>query len=50
MLEGQPIGVLQSLDIGQRNKIIKQIKGIGGVIQKQIARVTGIYQSIIFKV
>ncbi|XEQ92272.1 hypothetical protein SCACP_11000 [Sporomusa carbonis] len=50
LLNGQPIGILQSLDIEQRNKIIKQIKGIPGVTQRQIARVTGIHQSIIFKV
>ena len=50
ILKGQPIGVLQSLDIEQRNKIIKQIKGIEGVTQRQIARVTGIHQSIIFKI
>ncbi|WP_094604385.1 hypothetical protein SPSIL_053930 [Sporomusa silvacetica DSM 10669] len=50
LLNGQPIGILQSLDIEQRNKIIKQIKGIVGVTQRQIARVTGIHQSIIFKV
>nr|WP_255451001.1 transposase [Sporomusa sp. KB1] len=50
LLNGQPIGILQGLDIVQRNKIIKQIKGIVGVTQRQIARVTGIHQSIIFKV
>ena len=50
LLNGQPIGILQSLDIEQRNKIIKQIKGSVGVTQRQIARVTGIHQSIIFKV
>ena len=50
LLSGQPIGVLPSLDIEQRNKIIKQIKGIVGVTQRQIARVTGIHQSIIFKI
>ena len=50
MLNGQSIGILQSLDIQQRNKIIKQIKEIEGVTQRQIARVTGIHQSVIFKV
>ena len=50
LLKGQPIEILQSLDIEQRNKIIKQIKGIVGATQRQIARVTGIHQSIIFKV
>jgi predicted transcriptional regulator len=41
---------LQSLEIDKRNEIIRQIKGIEGVTQRQIARVTGIHQSIIFKV
>jgi len=50
MLNGQSIGILQSLDIDKRNKIIRQIKGIEGVTQRQIARVIGIHQSIIFKV
>ena len=49
MLNGQSIGILQSLDIQQRNKIIKQIKEIEGVTQRQIARVTGIHQSIILR-
>lgn len=31
LLNGQPIGILQSLDVEQRNKIIEQIKGFEGV-------------------
>jgi len=50
LLNGQPAGILQSLEIDKRNKIIRQIKDIEGVTQRQIARVTGIHQSIIFKV
>lgn len=50
LLDGRPTGILQSLDIDKRNKIIRQIKDITGVTQRQIARVTGIHQSIIFKV
>lgn len=50
MLNGQPVSILQNIDIDQRNKIIGQIKRIEGVTQRQIARVTGIHQSIIFKV
>lgn len=50
LLNGQSVGILQGLDIDKRNKIIRQIKGIEGVTQRQIARVTGIHQSIIFKV
>jgi len=50
LLNGQPAGILQSLEIDKRNKIIRQIKGVEGVTQRQIARVTGIHQSIIFKV
>ncbi|MEN6411766.1 MAG: transposase [Veillonellales bacterium] len=49
LLSGQPIGILQSLDTEERNKIIRKIKGIDGVTQRQIARVTGIHQSIVFK-
>jgi putative transposase len=49
LLNGQSAGMLQSLDIDKRNKIIRQLKGIEGVTQRQIARVTGIHQSIIFK-
>ena len=50
LLHGQSLGILQSLDKNQRNEIIRQIKGKAGVTQRQIARVTGIHQSIIFKV
>ena len=49
ILVGQPIGILQSMDIEKRNKILVQLKQITGVTQRQIARVTGISQSIIFK-
>lgn len=41
LLKGQPVGILQSLDIERRNKIIRQIKEIEGVTQRQIARVRG---------
>jgi len=33
-----------------RDKIIREIKSIEGVTQRQIARVTGINQSLVFKV
>lgn len=49
LLNGQSTVSLQSLEIDKRNEIIRQIKGIEGVTQRQIARVTGIHQSIIFK-
>jgi len=49
MLNGQSVGILQSLDIDKRNKIFRQVKGIEGITQRQIARVTGVHQSIIFK-
>ncbi|CVK21085.1 REP-associated tyrosine transposase [Sporomusa sphaeroides] len=48
-LNGQPIELLQNMDIAMRNKIIREIKELEGVTQRQIARVTGIHQSIIFK-
>jgi len=50
LLNRQSAVSLQSPEIEKRNKIIRPIKGVEGVTQRQIARVTGIHQSIIFKV
>ena len=49
LLNGQTVELLQNMDIVMRNKIIREIKAMEGVTQRQIARVTGIHQSIIFK-
>jgi len=49
MLNGQWIGILQSLDIDKCNKVLRQVKGIEGITQRHIARVMGVHQSIIFK-
>lgn len=45
MLNGQPVGIFAKFGYEQRNKMIKQIKG---VTQRYITRVTGIHQSFYF--
>lgn len=50
LLHGQPVSALQSLSRDKRNNLIRLIKGIEGVTQRQVARVTGIHQSVIFKI
>ncbi len=49
LLNGQPVAILQSMDQPKRNEIIRRIKKMEGVTQRQIARVTGIHPSIVFK-
>ena len=49
LMGGEPIGRLQGLDKKKRGEIINLIKQSEGVTQRQIARVTGISQNIIFK-
>ncbi|CQR71950.1 Transposase IS200 like protein [Sporomusa ovata DSM 2662] len=49
ILKGQSLGELQSMEKASRDKIIRKIKSIEGVTQRQIARVTGINQSLVFK-
>lgn len=49
LLNGQPVTVLQTMDKQKRDEIIRQAKKIEGATQRQIARVTGINQSIVFK-
>ena len=46
---GQRITMLQTMDKQKRDEILRQIKEIEGATQRQIARVTGISQSIVFK-
>ncbi|QDR82206.1 transposase [Sporomusa termitida] len=50
LLNGQPVSALRSLSRDNRNNLIRLIKEIEGVTQRQIARVTGIHQSVIFKI
>jgi DNA-directed RNA polymerase specialized sigma subunit len=49
LMNGEPIGKLSGLEKTKRKEILQQIKGSEGVTQRQIARVTGISQSIVFK-
>ena len=49
MLNGEPLGILLELDKSQRQEILRTIKQSEGVTQRQIARVTGLNQSIVFK-
>ena len=49
MMNGEPIGKLPGLETAKRQAILQQIKISEGVTQRQIARVTGISQNIVFK-
>lgn len=49
MMNGESIGKIITLEKVKRQEILKQIKRIEGVTQRQIARVTGISQNIVFK-
>jgi REP element-mobilizing transposase RayT len=49
ILKGQPITALQTMDKKERDEIIRHLKGLGGITQRQIARVTGINQSTVFQ-
>lgn len=49
LLNGNPVMVLQTMEKEERDAIIRQIKQFAGVTQRQIARVLGINQSIVFK-
>jgi len=42
MMDGEPIGKLQSLEKEKRNAILRTIKASEGVTLRQIARVTGL--------
>jgi len=50
MLDGKPVTILQIMEKKKRNEILRQIKGIAGATQRQIARVTGLNQNIVFKI
>jgi len=49
MMNGEKIGKLLGLEKAKRQEILQQIKRSEGVTQRQIARVTGISQNIVFK-
>ncbi len=49
ILKGQSLEELQSMEKTRRDEILRQIKNMEGVTQRQIARVTGINQSVVFK-
>ncbi|MDD3364248.1 MAG: transposase [Syntrophomonas sp.] len=49
ILNGEPVIALLTMEKKRRNEILKQIKLIEGSTQRQIARVTGLNQSLIFK-
>ena len=49
ILNGQPITVLQTVEKKKRDEMLRHLKELDGVTQRQIARVTGINQSTVFK-
>ncbi len=49
ILNGLTISTLHNMERSRRSELIKQIKCIQGATQRQIARVTGLSQNIIFK-
>ncbi len=49
LLNGMPITSLHGFDKKKRDEVIRQIKLIDGATQRQIARVIGLNQNIVFK-
>lgn len=49
MLNGRVVTELQTMEKKTRDEILQCIKEFDGVTQRQIARVTGINQSTVFK-
>ena len=49
ILKRQSLAELQAMEKPRRDTVLKQMKSIEGATQRQIARITGIHQSIIFK-
>jgi REP element-mobilizing transposase RayT len=49
ILNGQSLAELQTMEKPRRDEVLRQIKNIEGATQRQIARVIGINQSIVFK-
>jgi len=48
MLNGEPVTILRTIEKQKRYEILRQIKIIEGVTQRQIARVIGLNQNTIF--
>ncbi|KUK63155.1 MAG: Transposase IS200-family protein [Desulfotomaculum sp. 46_80] len=49
MLNGEPVTILQTIEKQKRDEILRRIKIIEGVTQRQIARVIGLNQNTVFK-
>ena len=49
LLKGREIGEMNTLDKKERDAILRQMKEQSGVSQRQIARVTGLGENVIFK-
>lgn len=49
ILNGQPITAIQTLEKKKRDELLRHLKELDGVTHRQIARVTGINQSTVFK-
>jgi len=49
MLDGDPLTTLQTIEKQKRDEILRRIKVVEGITLRQIARVTGLSQNIIFK-
>ena len=49
ILKGDPVTALHSMKKRERNELLRQIKAIEGATQRQIARITGLNQSMVFK-
>ncbi|MDF9408837.1 MAG: Transposase IS200 like protein [Pelotomaculum sp. PtaB.Bin013] len=49
MLNGESVMILRTIEKRKRNEILRRIKVVEGATQRQIARVTGLNQSIVFK-
>ena len=49
MMNGEPISKLLGLEKTDRQEILQKIKRSEGVTQRQIARITGLNQNIVFK-
>ena len=49
MLNGKPVTTLQLMEKQKRDEILRRSKVIEGATQRQIARVSGLNQNIVFK-
>ncbi len=49
LMGGEPVHSLMSLEKNKRDKIVAKVKKMEGITQRQLARVLGISQNIIFK-